>query len=44
MNLQKFGFPNADTAHLLVKTTASSEKEPRRQKIREKYNVPFVMW
>ncbi|MBP8066999.1 MAG: 5'-nucleotidase, lipoprotein e(P4) family [Pedobacter sp.] len=38
-NLQKFGFPNADAAHLLVKTTASSNKEPRRQKVLEKYNV-----
>ena len=38
-NLQKFGFPNADAAHLLVKTTSSSDKEPRRQKILEKYNV-----
>ncbi|WP_316785644.1 5'-nucleotidase, lipoprotein e(P4) family [Pedobacter frigiditerrae] len=37
-NLQKFGFPNADEAHLLVKTT-TSDKEPRRQKILEKYNV-----
>ncbi|RYG19812.1 MAG: 5'-nucleotidase, lipoprotein e(P4) family, partial [Chitinophagaceae bacterium] len=38
-NFQKFGFPNADAAHLLVKTTASSDKEPRRQKVLEKYNV-----
>lgn len=37
-NLQKFGFPYADEAHLLVKTT-SSDKEHRRQKILEKYNV-----
>ena len=37
-NLQRFGFPNADKAHLLVKTT-SSDKEPRRQKVLEKYNV-----
>jgi 5'-nucleotidase (lipoprotein e(P4) family) len=37
-NLQKFGFPYADEAHLLVKTT-TSDKEPRRQKILEKYNV-----
>ncbi|MEJ5994739.1 5'-nucleotidase, lipoprotein e(P4) family [Pedobacter sp. Du54] len=37
-NLQKFGFPNADEAHLLVKTT-TSDKEPRRQKVLEKYNV-----
>lgn len=38
-NLQKFGFPNADATHLLVKTIASSDKEPRRQKILERYNV-----
>jgi 5'-nucleotidase (lipoprotein e(P4) family) len=37
-NLQKFGFPYADEAHLLLKTT-TSDKEPRRQKILEKYNV-----
>lgn len=37
-NLQKFGFPNVDEAHLLVKTT-TSDKEPRRQKILENYNV-----
>ncbi len=37
-NLQKFGFPNADEAHLLVKTT-TSDKEPRRQKVLENYNV-----
>lgn len=37
-NLQKFGFPNADEAHLIVKKT-TSDKEPRRQKVLEKYNV-----
>lgn len=37
-NLQKFGFPNADETHLLLKTT-TSDKEPRRQKILEKYNI-----
>ncbi|HTM97686.1 MAG TPA: 5'-nucleotidase, lipoprotein e(P4) family [Pedobacter sp.] len=37
-NLQKLGFPNADDAHLLVKTT-TSDKEARRQKVLEKYNV-----
>jgi 5'-nucleotidase (lipoprotein e(P4) family) len=37
-NLNKFGFPNTDEAHLLLKTT-SSDKEPRRQKILEKYNI-----
>jgi len=37
-NLQKFGFPNADDAHLLLKGH-TSDKEPRRQKILEKYNI-----
>ncbi len=37
-NLQKFGFPYADEAHLILKTT-TSDKEPRRQKIAEKYNI-----
>lgn len=37
-NLQKFGFPYADEAHLLLKTT-TSDKEPRRQKIAEQYNI-----
>ena len=37
-NLQQFNFPNADSAHLLVKTT-TSDKEPRRQGILQKYNV-----
>ncbi|MDQ7947376.1 MAG: 5'-nucleotidase, lipoprotein e(P4) family [Pedobacter sp.] len=37
-NLKKFGFPNVDEAHLLLKTT-SSDKEPRRKQILEKYNV-----
>jgi len=37
-NLQAFGFPFADEAHLLVKKE-SSDKEPRRQKILADYNV-----
>lgn len=37
-NLQKLGFPNADEAHLILKTS-TSDKEPRRQQILEKYNV-----
>jgi 5'-nucleotidase (lipoprotein e(P4) family) len=37
-NLQRFGFPYADEAHLLIKTT-TSDKEPRRQRILEKYNI-----
>jgi len=37
-NLQRLGFPFADEAHLIVKTT-TSDKEPRRQKVLEKYNI-----
>lgn len=37
-NLKALGFPNADEAHLLIKTT-TSDKEPRRQQILEKYNI-----
>lgn len=37
-NLKKLGFPYIDEAHLLLKDN-TSDKEPRRQKILEKYNV-----
>jgi len=37
-NLKKFGFPYVDDAHFLIKTT-TSDKEPRRRQILEKYNV-----
>lgn len=37
-NLQQFGFPNADEAHLLL-NKGTSDKEPRRSQIREKYNI-----
>jgi len=37
-NLQKFGFPYADDAHLLV-SKGTSNKEPRRQKIAETHNI-----
>lgn len=37
-NLQKFGFPYADEAHLLV-MKGTSNKEPRRQSVAEKYNI-----
>lgn len=37
-NLQKYGFPNADDTHLLLKDT-TSDKEPRRQQILSKYNI-----
>lgn len=37
-NLKKFGFPNVDEAHVLLKSS-TSDKEPRRQQILQKYNV-----
>lgn len=37
-NLQDLGFPFADQAHLLFKTD-TSDKEPRRQTVLEKYNI-----
>jgi len=37
-NLKRFGFPNADAAHLLL-NSGTSDKEPRRQKILEDYHI-----
>lgn len=37
-NLRQLGFPYVDAAHVLLKET-TSDKEPRRQKILEKYNI-----
>ncbi|PYF70655.1 5'-nucleotidase, lipoprotein e(P4) family [Pedobacter nutrimenti] len=37
-NLQKHGFPYADEAHLVLKS-GTSDKEPRRLVVREKYNI-----
>ena len=37
-NLQRFGFPDADAAHLMVKTT-TSDKETRRKKVLEQYHI-----
>jgi 5'-nucleotidase (lipoprotein e(P4) family) len=37
-NLERFGFPNADARHLLL-NSGTSDKEPRRESIREKYNI-----
>jgi len=37
-NLQKHGFPFADTTHLLLKTSTSS-KDLRREKIRKEYDL-----
>lgn len=37
-NLQKFGFPNADDAHLLLRTTTSN-KDERRAKVLDRHHV-----
>ncbi len=37
-NLKTLGFPNADQAHMLLKTN-TSDKEPRRQAILEQYHI-----
>lgn len=37
-NLRKFGFPDVDEAHLLLKAE-TSDKEPRRQEILKTYNI-----
>jgi len=37
-NLQDHGFPYADDAHLVLKS-GTSDKEPRRQKVMETYNI-----
>lgn len=37
-NLQRLGFPYADETHLIVKA-GTSDKEPRRKQILEKYNI-----
>ncbi|MGN7203106.1 5'-nucleotidase, lipoprotein e(P4) family [Pedobacter sp. SAFR-022] len=37
-NLKTLGFPNADKAHILLKSS-TSDKEPRRQQILENYHI-----
>lgn len=37
-NLRKFGFPNVDEKHVLLKA-ATSDKQPRRDSVLAKYNV-----
>ncbi len=37
-NLKHFGFPNADEKHLML-NSSTSDKEPRRSKISEQYNI-----
>ena len=41
-NLQKFGFPNTDDEHLLVKQTTSG-KEARRQQVMADYDVVLLL-
>ena len=41
-NLQKFGFPDADNAHLLVKQTTSG-KEARRQQVMADHDVVLLL-
>jgi 5'-nucleotidase (lipoprotein e(P4) family) len=41
-NLQHFNFPDADDAHLLLKTTASG-KESRRQQVLQTHNIVLLM-
>ncbi|MBS7564185.1 5'-nucleotidase, lipoprotein e(P4) family [Mucilaginibacter sp. Bleaf8] len=40
-NLQRYGFPNADNEHLILKTSSSS-KESRRQQVLSKYNIVLL--
>ncbi len=42
LNLQKFGFPNADDAHLLLKS-GTSNKDERRAKVMEEYEIIIYM-
>jgi 5'-nucleotidase (lipoprotein e(P4) family) len=41
-NLQKYGFPNADDAHLLLRATTSS-KEDRRQQVLKTHEVIMLL-
>lgn len=41
-NLKSLGFPNADTLHVMVKTTQSG-KEPRRQKVAETHEIALLV-
>jgi len=42
-NLIKFGFPYADTIHILTKNDKNSSKEIRRKKISEKYEILLLI-
>jgi 5'-nucleotidase (lipoprotein e(P4) family) len=41
-NLRRFGFPYADSAHIILKTTTSSKQE-RRDKIMENYDIVLLI-
>jgi len=41
-NLQRWGFPDADVQHLLLKTTTSG-KEPRRQEVLQTHDVLLLL-
>ncbi|MEO8769469.1 MAG: 5'-nucleotidase, lipoprotein e(P4) family [Ferruginibacter sp.] len=41
-NLLLRGFPQADTLHVIMKDT-SSDKEPRREKIRQQYTIALLL-
>lgn len=41
-NLQAFGFPYADQEHLIMRQETSN-KEPRREALREKYNIVLLL-
>lgn len=41
-NLKELGFPDVDDAHLMLKTT-TSDKEPRRLKVAEHYDIALFM-
>lgn len=41
-NLKKWKFPFADNAHLLLKSNVSSDKEPRRAFIAQKYDIVLL--
>lgn len=41
-NLQQKGFPQADSLHVMTKTT-TSDKEPRRLEVAKKYNVVLLL-
>lgn len=42
-NLQLFGFPNADSLHLLTKDDKVGSKEIRRNKVAEKYEIMLLI-